>query len=67
MKQKLLATICSALEYLLDRGEIEVIDKIETHVRYIRPEPLINEFIVKCGKKRFRIIAEEITKSPSIS
>ena len=60
MKSRVLTVICSALEYLLDRGELECLTEVETKVRYTSRRVPDDGFIVKVGRKHFRITAEEV-------
>ena len=59
MKKKVITEICSAMQYLVDRGEVEVIQEIETKVRYTKTK--VDSFIVRTeGGKRFCITAKEL-------
>lgn len=53
-----LTEICSAVEYLLDRGEIDHLTEVETQVRYT--PTVISEMIVVADGRRVRITAQEI-------
>ena len=59
-KGELLAAICSALEYLVERGEVEKITEVLTKCRYIHPAPKLDSFAVKCGRQVFIITAMEL-------
>ena len=53
-----LCEIGSVIEYLIDRGEIERITKIEPAVRYLRERPLPELFVTASGK-RYKLTIEE--------
>ena len=53
-----MTAICAAIQYLVDRGEMEHVTEVETKVRYTSTE--VDEFIVRTGRKRWRITAEQI-------
>ena len=50
--------ICSAMQYLVDRGEIEDIMEVETSVRYT--SNVVREFVVVCGGRRIKFTAKDI-------
>ena len=60
---KVLATICSAIQYLVDRGEIEDVDEVLTSVRYTATVR-VNHFDVRVGRKVIRIYAKELKSKP---
>ena len=53
--------ISSVFEYLLDRGEIEDVQKVMRPVRYTKKKPL-DHVDVKCQGKTVRITAAVIEK-----
>jgi len=60
--KNLMTAICAALEYLVDRGEIEEITKVETKIRYTNKQ--VESFVVQTDDgKRWRITAKELTES----
>lgn len=60
---RVLATICSAIQYLVDRGEIDHIDEVLTSVRYTETVR-ISHFDVKAGRKYIRVFAKELKSRP---
>jgi len=56
-----LAKICSALEYLVDRGEVDI-EQVLTTVRYTRANTL-PYFDVVVGGRTIRITAKDIGKA----
>lgn len=56
--QKAATEICSAMEYLVDRGEVADITDVETSVRYT--DKTISEFVVVCEGRRIKFTAKDI-------
>lgn len=63
LKTKLLTYICAALEYLVDRGEIEMITKVETKCRYKGIKPIDHFIVVTNTGERFKITAEKLPRT----
>ena len=59
--KKALTEICSALEYLQERGELDYISEIKPEIRYTNNST--DNITVKCGGQKIKITAKLYRKT----